>query len=163
MTRVVEGTQLLIGVRVGPRGDQRGIADRVSPGGARYVDHVSHRRQLSVRSGPALIHMSPHDVIDLLLHATVSVQPALDGLDAVQVVVPIGFFSAVMRNVGVLLADAARSRRPSARPCGWLSHHVAIAWAANRRAATRAGPSWQNPPLEVRHPCDGDRRFRKPK
>ena len=81
--RVVECLLTRIKVRIGPHGTELGGADRVRPGGILDVHGVAHRGQLAVRPGPPV--PGPRNVIDLLVSLTVSAQPSLDDLDAVEI------------------------------------------------------------------------------
>src|SRR6185369_10004866 len=81
--RVVERALRRIERRVGPDGDQLGRADRVRPRRAADVDRVADGRHLAVRVARAI--PAPRDVVYLLVHAAVLVEPALHDLHAVEV------------------------------------------------------------------------------
>ena len=61
------------------------VADGVGPDGVVYVHRVAHRRQRAVGAGFALVGVAPDDVINLLVHFALGVEPAFDDLDAIQV------------------------------------------------------------------------------
>jgi hypothetical protein len=66
-----------------PNGDEFWSTDRIGPGGIRDIDGVTNRRQLAVRT--RLAHARPRDIVGLLLHLAIRIDPAFDDLVAIQV------------------------------------------------------------------------------